>query len=154
MSCGVDSSPQWVSSELSPQSLTPSQTTPRGPAGTQRPFSHWNSFSLQPPAGETGEGGLGDVNQREPGDESKACILESHTQTQHVRPASFPPTIATAHDLKAKIDAILEVMGREADKLSRHDPVQSALRHSSIIVITEKNLGGEQSLRKIIKPLK
>lgn len=60
----MKSSPQYISSDPSPQLLTPSQTTPSGPAGTQRPFSHWNSFSLQPPTGETGEGGVGVVNQR------------------------------------------------------------------------------------------
>ena len=58
------SSPQYISSDPSPQSLTPSQTTPSGPAGTQRPFLHWNSFVLQPPTGETDEGGMGVVDQR------------------------------------------------------------------------------------------
>ena len=49
-------SPQWRSSEPSPQSLTPLQMTPPGPAGTQRPFSQRNSLSLH---------GLGVMGDRE-----------------------------------------------------------------------------------------
>ena len=52
-------------------------------------------------------------------------------------------TISTAHDLKSKVDAILEVMWQQADKLSRHHPVQSALCHPSIIMVAMKNLEEE-----------
>lgn len=58
-------SPQYISSDPSPQSFAPSQMTPNGPAGTQRPLLHWNSFTLQPP-GETGEGGIEVAIQRSP----------------------------------------------------------------------------------------
>lgn len=51
-----------------------------------------------------------------------------------------PPTIATAHDLNSKVDAILKVVWKQADKLSRHHPVQSALSHPLIIMVTKKNL--------------
>lgn len=59
-------SPQRSSSEKSPQSLSPLQMTPLGPAGTQRPFRHWNSPVRQ--ALQTGSpggvpGGSGDTGE-------------------------------------------------------------------------------------------
>lgn len=141
----LESSPQCISSDPSPQSLTPSQTTPSGPAGTQRPFSHRNSFSLQPPTVETGEGGVGVVNQWKPVGEGSVLKSHLHTKLSTTSKAAlnYLLTIPTAHDLKSKVDAVLEVMWQQADKLSRHHPVQSTLCHPSIILVTLKNLEGE-----------
>lgn len=55
---------------------------------------------------------------------------------------NYPLTISTAHELKAKVDAILKVMWHQADKLSWHHPVQPALSHPSIIMVTKENLVG------------
>lgn len=54
------------------------------------------------------------------------------------------PTIPAAHDLKPKVDAILEVMRQQADEPSRHHPVQSTLCHPLVIAVTLKNLEGKQ----------
>lgn len=53
-------------------------------------------------------------------------------------------TFHTAHYFKSKVDAIHEVVWQQADKLSRHHPVQSALCHPSIILVTIENLEGKR----------
>lgn len=56
--------------------------TPSGPAGTQWPFSHKNSCSLQPPTGEKEEEGVGVVSQRYPGGEGWITTFVHKNMTQ------------------------------------------------------------------------
>lgn len=53
-------------------------------------------------------------------------------------------TLATAHELQAKVDAILEVMGQEAHHPGRHHPVQPHFRYTPVIAITKKHLQGKR----------
>jgi len=53
-------------------------------------------------------------------------------------------TLATAHELQAKVDAVLEVMGQEAHHPGRHHPVQPHFCYTSVITVTKKHLQGER----------